>query len=49
MLGTTKIGSWTSKCIGKEGAAKKIPGHRLEIESCSARVPKLVCRLWCVD
>ena len=38
-----------SKCVGKGGAAKKIPGHRLEIESCSARVPKLVCRLWCVD
>ena len=35
----------TSKCIGKESATKKIPGVRLEIEFCFARVPELVCRL----
>ena len=44
-----QIGFFPSKCMGKEGATTKIPGLRLEIESCFARVPKLVCRLWCVD
>ena len=37
-------GERTSKCIGKESATKKIPGLRLEIEFCFARVPKMVSR-----
>ena len=33
----------SSKCIGKESTTKKIPGLRLEIESCFARVLEMVC------
>ena len=40
-----KSGGGSSKCIGKKSATKKIPGLRLEIESCFVRVPELVCRL----